>query len=371
MTPHLSRAARIFGLREQRILCLHTWRDAWSRISPPRNGLQQPRAAVILDPHQSQLHYRSLKWQHQLSILPDLPLALPTVIYFHLLIPASLTILHLRQWSLLPALARIFYHLSPCRSLEVLLSQYTQGLDGLFQVDTVLRHLLEVSGNSLAIFVLINAKKSAVAAPSPLAMSGLRDLPYAGSSVVPTPEATPDLPPIAGFKRLRRTSSHHSPSPYISAQPAAEAWTPVRQQLLEYRLARLTASANLSHSWVENYEFRKILSEFIPGASPISRKVLTQRLIPQALKAMRAATRSKVKGSVVTLHTDGWSGGNSHHYQAFSVTAVRVVCLIISLYNSTLLTLFISLTQFVLSTLPLNVRLRKACWFMFEPPFKS
>ena len=63
----------------------------------------------------------------------------------------------------------------------------------------------------------------------------------------------------------------------------------------------------------------------------------------------------------MTLHTDGWSDGNSHHYQAFFVTAVRVVRLIISLYNSTLLTLFISLTQFVLSTLLLNVRLQKTC----------
>ena len=130
----------------------------------------------------------------------------------------------------------------------MLLSQYTQNLDDLFQVDTVLRHLLEVSGNSLAIFVLINAKKSAVAAPSPLAMSELRNLPYAERSVVPTPEATPDLSPIARFKHLRCTSSYYSPSPYISAQSVAEAWTPVRQQLLKYKLARLMASANLSHS---------------------------------------------------------------------------------------------------------------------------
>ncbi|EKM48092.1 uncharacterized protein PHACADRAFT_46940, partial [Phanerochaete carnosa HHB-10118-sp] len=100
-------------------------------------------------------------------------------------------------------------------------------------------------------------------------------------------------------------------------------WLPQRQQRFETLLARLTASANLPHSWVEDPEWKRFLSEFVPSARPFSRKTLTNRLIPSALSVLRAESRAKVVGRVVTLHTDGWSASNFHHFQGFSITAER------------------------------------------------
>ncbi|GJF00972.1 hypothetical protein PsYK624_172760 [Phanerochaete sordida] len=150
------------------------------------------------------------------------------------------------------------------------------------------------------------------AIPSPLAgVPGLQELPYSTASLVPTPE------PLAGQKRLR-----HSHSQY-SLAPTAEPFTPQRQQLLEDMVSRITASVGISHSWVEDPEWRKFLAEFIPGARPFSRKTLTKRLIPRSLTYYKAKARSKIQNKVITLHTDGWSGINFHHFQSFSGTADR------------------------------------------------
>ncbi len=93
------------------------------------------------------------------------------------------------------------------------------------------------------------------------------------------------------------------------------------QQQLETSIARITASANLPLSWTEDPEVRAFLARFLPAARPISRFVLTTRLIPTELQAQRSILLPQVEGGLATLSCDGWSGGNFHHYTGFMMTA--------------------------------------------------
>ncbi|KAI0083544.1 hypothetical protein BDY19DRAFT_900154, partial [Irpex rosettiformis] len=97
-------------------------------------------------------------------------------------------------------------------------------------------------------------------------------------------------------------------------------WTNEMQRQLETCLARITASANLPFSWTEDPEVTAFLARFLPAARPISRFVLTSRLIPTELEAQRSILLPRIQGGEATLQCDGWSGGNFHHYTGFTMT---------------------------------------------------
>ncbi|KAI0075641.1 hypothetical protein K474DRAFT_1599419 [Panus rudis PR-1116 ss-1] len=100
-------------------------------------------------------------------------------------------------------------------------------------------------------------------------------------------------------------------------------WSDARQALLESHLARITASANLPLSWVENLAVLNFFSEFLPPAEIPSRKVLTNRLIPDELRVHRAKVQAQVSGADATGICDGWTGVNSHHYIVFMLVALN------------------------------------------------
>ncbi|EED82724.1 predicted protein [Postia placenta Mad-698-R] len=102
-------------------------------------------------------------------------------------------------------------------------------------------------------------------------------------------------------------------------------WDDSKQKQLEDRLIRLTASAGLPLTWVENPEFLAFLDKFIPGAKAPSRKVLTQRLLPQTLSVLRAQAKKSADGHAATVQCDGWTAENFHHFIAFMITADRKV----------------------------------------------
>ena len=72
------------------------------------------------------------------------------------------------------------------------------------------------------------------------------------------------------------------------------------------RIVRLTASAGLPLSWVENPEWLDFCTEFVPQAKSPSRKVLTQRLLPQTLAELQVKSKQQVSGQNVTASCDGW-----------------------------------------------------------------
>ncbi|THU76269.1 hypothetical protein K435DRAFT_705179, partial [Dendrothele bispora CBS 962.96] len=79
-------------------------------------------------------------------------------------------------------------------------------------------------------------------------------------------------------------------------------------------------SAGLPLSWVDNLEFDAFVSEFIPGAKPVSRKTLTRRILPLVIKQVRSSVAASVYGREITLQADGWTGLNHTHLVAFMLS---------------------------------------------------
>lgn len=98
-------------------------------------------------------------------------------------------------------------------------------------------------------------------------------------------------------------------------------WNPSKQKRFEACLVRLTASAGLPFSWVDNPEWIDFCGEFLPYAKSPSRKTLTRRLLPTLVAEFRAGAQAATKGHEATLQCDGWTGTNSHHLLAFMITS--------------------------------------------------
>ena len=78
--------------------------------------------------------------------------------------------------------------------------------------------------------------------------------------------------------------------------------------------------ANLPFYWSEDPEVVAFFAKFFPAARPITRSVLTNRLIPSELSAQRVLMLPRIEHGEATLQCDGWSGGNFHHYTGFTMT---------------------------------------------------
>jgi hypothetical protein len=98
-------------------------------------------------------------------------------------------------------------------------------------------------------------------------------------------------------------------------------WSAEKQARFERRIVRLTAAAGFPLSWVDNIEWIDFVEEFLPAAKSPSRKTLTRRLLPSAIKDLRAEVIAAVKGHEATIQADGWTGVNTHHLIAFMITA--------------------------------------------------
>ncbi|KAF9782368.1 hypothetical protein BJ322DRAFT_1010247 [Thelephora terrestris] len=97
-------------------------------------------------------------------------------------------------------------------------------------------------------------------------------------------------------------------------------WLPEFQRKFEERIARLTVSAGMPLSWVDNPEWIDFINDFVPSARSPSRKVLTNRLIPMVAKSYRDMAKIAARNQNVTLQADGWTGVNFHHLLAFMIS---------------------------------------------------
>jgi hypothetical protein len=97
-------------------------------------------------------------------------------------------------------------------------------------------------------------------------------------------------------------------------------WGQQRQKEFEDQVAKLVVAANLPLSVVDNLEFDKLRSKFIPGPKGVSRKVLSGRTIPGLNKAYRRKAIDEVRGNSATLQGDGWTSVNHHHFVAWMIT---------------------------------------------------
>lgn len=125
----------------------------------------------------------------------------------------------------------------------------------------------------------------------------------------------------------RSHSGSHPPStsrvtPRVSS---GQLWTASSQKEFENHIARITVSANLPLSWVDNPEFVTFMDKYIPAAASPSRKVLTKRIIPKLVDELQTAAKKETRGKNATVQADGWTGGNHRHLVAFMITAEKKV----------------------------------------------
>ena len=102
-------------------------------------------------------------------------------------------------------------------------------------------------------------------------------------------------------------------------------WSQELQIRFETQVARLTASAGLPLSWVDNPEWIDFVHQFLPAAKSPSRKVLTTRLIPHIAKNYRNIAKESSKDQNATVQADGWTGANFHHLLAFMIAVKKKV----------------------------------------------
>lgn len=123
----------------------------------------------------------------------------------------------------------------------------------------------------------------------------------------------------------RSTSRSTSRSHSVISTDLTNHWSGDKQRRFEYRLTRLTASAGLPLSWVDNPEWIDFCEDFIPAAKSPSRKTLTRRLLPSAVAEFRAEAKAVAKGHEATMQADGWTGTNNHHLIAIMITVDKQV----------------------------------------------
>ena len=105
-------------------------------------------------------------------------------------------------------------------------------------------------------------------------------------------------------------------------------WDDSTRRRFEQYIIQLTASAGFSLSWVENNVWHSFLEEFLPSAPKISRKVLTKRILPEAVKEVQEKVKKHVAGKEVTMQGDGWTGVNNQHLLAFMIACDKKVSVI-------------------------------------------
>ena len=155
--------------------------------------------------------------------------------------------------------------------------------------------------------------------PSPL------PLPYLGLMLPgPMDQTFPRSPlePSPGQSFSHLTPGSQSQSSLIDDR---NLWPSMSQKRFEEKIARLTAAAGLPLSWVDNPEWIDFVNDFLPYARSPSRKVLTNRLIPAAVKKRQDETKVMTRDQNATLQADGWTGANFHHLLAFLITVNKQV----------------------------------------------
>ena len=159
--------------------------------------------------------------------------------------------------------------------------------------------------------------------PSPLIFPSTFNLPQ--DFTISSGQSTPSLAPSDSISQIHiadsqlgsglhpSRGSHHVLSRQGSRMNIDNSqymlWTPEKQQSFENRLGRLTASAGLPFSWVDNPEWLAFVDEFTPAAQSPGRQTLSRRIIPKLVKELRGQVKNEVCGQNATIQADSdWHG---------------------------------------------------------------
>ncbi|KIY61455.1 hypothetical protein CYLTODRAFT_427529 [Cylindrobasidium torrendii FP15055 ss-10] len=155
---------------------------------------------------------------------------------------------------------------------------------------------------------------------------------YLSPSRIPASSRASSLGPGDSISVAGGPASSASPAPpsrsasRVSLAPGADVgllrpWSDQRQQRYRDLIGKITASAGLPLSWVDNRHFRQLREEFMPMAPPIGRHALRRTVLPNLRDSLRNDVRVLVNGANGTLQQDGWTGINHKHINAFMVAA--------------------------------------------------
>lgn len=160
--------------------------------------------------------------------------------------------------------------------------------------------------------------------PSPIGSVGpspqLSALSFPLINTLPTPYGNP-----LHFVQSPIASPLYPPTPHLVQLSNREDWSQTQQKEFEIQIARLTASAGLPLSWVDNPEWIDFVHQFLPAAKSPSRRVLTTRLIPHIVSEYRATAKEFTRSQNATIQADGWTGANFHHLLAFMIAVKKKV----------------------------------------------
>ena len=128
--------------------------------------------------------------------------------------------------------------------------------------------------------------------------------PYTGFMLPGPPDQTVPHSPLEPNQSF---STHHTPGSWLQSILINNhsVWTSESQQRFEEKIARLTVTAGLPLSWVDNPEWIDLVHDFLPHAQSPLQKVLTNHLIPAALKKHQDETKAMARDQNVTLQADG------------------------------------------------------------------
>jgi hypothetical protein len=138
--------------------------------------------------------------------------------------------------------------------------------------------------------------------PCPSPLTDIHRIQLPSASLGPSPflvqtpySSRPSSPTGLGINLGSRNSHSHYSALHrgtVSQQASLLDWSLSKQSSFERRIARLTASAGLPFTWVDNPEWLAFLAEFVPAAKSPSQKTLAHRLIPKAVEELRADVKA-------------------------------------------------------------------------------
>lgn len=106
---------------------------------------------------------------------------------------------------------------------------------------------------------------------------------------------------------------------------ATNTWNSEKQRDFEDRIGRITASAQLPFTWIQNPEVVRLFDLLAPQVTIPSRYKLARTIIPRLAQEFREKVKISIDGGYGTLQADGWTAINYHHMVAFMATVNRKV----------------------------------------------
>lgn len=118
---------------------------------------------------------------------------------------------------------------------------------------------------------------------------------------------------------MNKSTTPLSSHPLSRVASFSHQWTNQKQQDLERRLGRITASCRFPFTWIQHPEVIQLFDLIAPYATLPSRFKLLRQIIPNLAAEFREKSKVQAANGFATIQGDGWTGINNHHLNAFMI----------------------------------------------------